>query len=127
MTAQLSDVSNRLKSSEKELVRCKVASRALHQSNALKNSQEMKRLGDASNLMKFDQNIVIMKEREKQIILVEANAALEAQLMQANRLLDDLSAQAKINHEIVNRLRADKIAAESQLVVTTKTSACVIC
>ena len=87
----------------------------------------MKRLEDASNLMKFDQNIVIMKEREKQIMLVEANAALEAKLMQANRLLDDLSAQAKINHEIVNRLRADRIAAESQLVLTTKTSACVIC
>ena len=108
-------------------MRCKVASRTLHQANALKNSQEMKRLEDASNLMKFDQNIIIMKGREKQIILVEANAALEAKLMQASRLLDDLSAQAKINEEIVNRLKADRIAAESQLVLTTKTSACVIC
>ena len=108
-------------------MRCKVASRILHQANALKNSEEMKRLEDASNLMKFDQNIIIMKGREKQIILVEANAVLEAKLMQANRILDDLSVRAKINEEILNRLRADRIAAESQLVLTTKTSACVIC
>ena len=121
------DVSNEWKKCEKELVKCKIASRTLHQSNALKNCQEIKRMEDASNLMQLDQNKIIVKEREKQNILIEANAALEIKLMQASRLLDDLSEQAKINDEIVTRLRAEKISSESQIVLTTKTSTCSIC
>ena len=126
LTAQLCDVSNELKKSEKELVKNKIASRILHQSNALKNSQETKRLEVASNLMQIDQNKIIVKEREKHGRLLEENAALEIKLMQASRLLDDLSEQAKINEEIMDRLRADSISSESRIVLTTKTSTCVI-